>query len=406
MNERVEWALRAARASAAPLSAYVYDLQVVCDRARRVRDALPETADLFYAVKANAHPEVVRVLAGGVDGFEVGSAGEAALVHETLGRAVPLSFSGPAKTDADLAAVLRMGSAQINVESAHELRRVNLAAQEVGTLAPVTLRVNRSGAALPGSHQMTGTPSQFGIDEQDLPAALALLAELPNVRCQGVHLHAVSNNTDAAAHAAFVADSVAWAADLADRGALPLTVIDVGGGIGVDYGVGADGFDTFDLELFGAAVRGLVVPDGVRLMFELGRYIVAPAGWYAAEVIDVKRSQGRAFALLRGGMHHFRLPSAWRMNQPFTVLPIDDWDYPWPRTAVYDEPVDLAGELCTPRDVFARDAYVERLRIGDVVAFELAGGYGWEISHHDFLQHPHPRHLILDPVGATLTPLV
>jgi diaminopimelate decarboxylase len=57
----------------------------------------------------------------------------------------------------------------------------------------------------------------------------------------------------------------------------------------------------------------------------------------------------------------------------------------------------VVGELCTPRDVLARDVWVERLRVGDIAVFPLVGAYGWEISHHDFLSHPHPAQLILDP---------
>jgi diaminopimelate decarboxylase len=52
--------------------------------------------------------------------------------------------------------------------------------------------------------------------------------------------------------------------------------------------------------------------------------------------------------------------------------------------------VTVVGELCTPKDVLARDVVVSRVRAGDVLLFSHTGAYGWEISHHDFLSHPHP----------------
>jgi diaminopimelate decarboxylase len=52
--------------------------------------------------------------------------------------------------------------------------------------------------------------------------------------------------------------------------------------------------------------------------------------------------------------------------------------------------VTLVGALCTPRDVLARNQPGQRLRAGDVVAFAMAGAYGWNISHHEFLMHPPP----------------
>jgi len=112
-------------------------------------------------------------------------------------------------------------------------------------------------------------------------------------------------------------------------------------------------------------------------------------------VLDVKRNHGTAWALVRGGNHHFRLPSSWQHSHPFSVLPVERWDSTAPRPSVTDDRVTVAGELCSPKDVLARDVPVSSLRAGDILVFELAGAYGWDISHHDFLSHPHPEHVFL-----------
>jgi diaminopimelate decarboxylase len=52
--------------------------------------------------------------------------------------------------------------------------------------------------------------------------------------------------------------------------------------------------------------------------------------------------------------------------------------------------VTIAGQLCTPKDILARDVPVTRLRAGDLVAFGMAGAYAWNISHQAFLMHPRP----------------
>jgi diaminopimelate decarboxylase len=118
-------------------------------------------------------------------------------------------------------------------------------------------------------------------------------------------------------------------------------------------------------------------------------------GWYAAEVIDLKRTHGRWFAVLRGGTHHFRLPAAWGYSHPCTVLPVDRWDYPFERPSVSGVEVDAVGELCTPRDVLTRAQRVQRLSVGDVLVFGNTGGYGWDISHHEFLRHPYPQMVLI-----------
>jgi diaminopimelate decarboxylase len=364
-----------------PVCAYVYDTSVLRATAAALRAALPPGTSLLYAVKANGHPAVVAALASVCDGLEVASGGELALAVEAGARTI--AFGGPAKTDDELRAAVAAG-ALVHVESVLELRR--LARLATGPL-DIALRVNRAGAAPAGTHRMTGAPTPFGIEEAQLPAAAALAAALPHLRVVGFHLHAVSNNLDADAYTAFVDDAVRWSTTTAARLGVTLSYVNVGGGLGVDY----TGGGAFDL----SRLRPQPTPPGIRLTVEPGRFLAADAGWYAAEVLDLKHAHGRWFAVLRGGTHHFRLPAAWGYSHPFTVLPRDAWPYDFPRPQVRDVDVDAAGELCTPRDVLTRGQRVDRLRVGDVLVFGRAGAYGWDISHHDFLRHPHPAILVV-----------
>jgi diaminopimelate decarboxylase len=408
LPERVVEALRGATR---PVCAYVYDPAVAVARIAALRAALP--ARVYYAVKANSRPELVGSVAAVADGLEVASGGELALAVAAGAREIV--FSGPAKTDAELAAAVRAG-ATVHVESAHELRRL-------GTFGPAraAVRVNRPAVELPGTHRMAGGPTQFGVAEAALPE---LLAQRPStVDIVGLHLHAVSNNLDAGAHAAFAREAAGWAVATAAAHGLTLRYLNLGGGLGVDYTGGREhapvqrpagehtaGEHTarehtarehtarqFDPAVLAAGLRDAarVLPPGTVLAIEPGRYVAADAGWYAAEVLDLKQTHGRWFAVLRGGTHHFRLPAAWGYSHPFTVLPVAGWPYPFPRAELRRGTVDVAGELCTPRDVLARGVPVERLRVGDVLVFGRAGAYGWDISHHEFLRHPYPQMIFI-----------
>ncbi len=350
--------------------AYVYDTAALRARTAVVRQSLPVPASLLYAVKANGHTEVLAVLARACDGLEVASGGELALALRAGARRIV--FGGPAKTDVELAAALDAG-AQINAESIHELHRI----AHLRPGAEVVLRVNRIGRALTGSHTMTGAPTPFGVDEVAVPEALAV----PGVRIIGFHLHAVSNNLDGEAHAAFVREALRWSLTQG----IDVKVVNVGGGFGVDY--------LSDASIDLTPLRGIDVPPGVDLIFEPGRFLAADAGWYAARVLDVKTTHGRTFAVLRGGTHHFRLPAAWGYDHPFTVVPDDRWPHPYPRPGATDTTVDAVGELCTPRDVLCRGRHVDRVHAGDLLVFGRAGAYGWDISHHDFLRHDPPAFL-------------
>jgi diaminopimelate decarboxylase len=250
-----------------------------------------------------------------------------------------------------------------------------------GFVGPVALRVNR-GRVLPGTHQMTGAPTPFGIDEAEVPAAIDRASAL-GLDLVGFHLHAVSNCLEAEAYAGHVLDAVAWSRRAA-RGRFDLRYINVGGGLGAD----PRGW-RIDLKDVASRLQGLDT-GGAELVFEPGRYVAATAGWYVAEVLDLKTVQGQAFAIVRGGTHHFRLPAAWGYSHPFTVVPGRSRGPVWS-----DVEVRVCGELCTPRDVLNSGQRVEEIAVGDRLVFAHAGAYGWEISHDRFLGHPGPQQVII-----------
>ncbi|HEV7534114.1 MAG TPA: type III PLP-dependent enzyme, partial [Acidimicrobiia bacterium] len=358
-----------------PVCAYVYDLDGLRAHAAAAVAALPGACELFYAVKANSEHPIIEALAGVVAGFEVGSAGEIDRVRAAAPGA-RLIFGGPGKTDAALATAAKDGGViAVHVESLHELRRVDHVAAGLGVTLPVALRVNLAGPLPVATLAMAGRATQFGIDETDVPAALRLLAQCPQLEFAGFHFHCLSNHHDAAAHACLVLSYVDRARRWAAEASVPVGVVNAGGGIGVDY---AHLDRPFDWPGFVAALAA-ALRDGpsVRLRFECGRYLVAPFGAYVTEVLDVKRNHGAWFAVVRGGTHHFRLPASWGHSHPFSVVPVEEWPYPFPRPGLRHAAVTVAGELCSPKDVLARDTPVAQLRAGDLLWFHHAGAYGW-----------------------------
>ncbi|WP_035699710.1 hypothetical protein [Glycomyces tenuis] len=373
-----------ARGLPSPACAWIYSPERLLARLAALREALAGHT-ILYAMKACANPAILAAATEAADGIECASAGE-------LGRALEagasrLAFSGPAKTGRDFArAAAAEADLCVHVERLAELDGL----AEAGFGGPVALRVNR-GRPLPGSHRMAGEPTPFGIDAAEVPAAAARAAAL-GLDVVGFHLHAVSNCLDAAAYAAHVTGALAWARGAAAEARIDLRYVNVGGGLGAD-----PRGETIDLAALAAGLEGLDA-GGVELVFEPGRYLAAPAGWYLAEVVDVKTVAGRAFAVVRGGTHHFRLPAAWGYSHPFTVVPVDHWAHPWPRPRLDDVEVRVCGELCTPRDVLNAGQRVASLAAGDRLLFADAGAYGWEISHDRFLDHQRPLQIVIDRV--------
>lgn len=396
LPEPVRARLRAlAAASEEPVATYLYDADVAAGRARELRAALPEWAEVYYAVKANSFPGVLAALAPHVDGFEVASRAELALALEALPAAntgqVPVLAAGPAKSVPVLTELVRAQVTSINAESLLELRRLSRIACEQGVTARVALRVNPANIPVTGSLQMGGEPSQFGVAEPDVPQVLAEAARLPALDLVGFHIHAASNNLDAESQAAYLRWCVEWSEATANAHGVELRQIDVGGGIGVNF----EGEEPFDTTRFGELIADCTPPPGARVILEPGRFLVSDCGWYAAEVTDVKTSYGHAYAMLRGGINHFQLPTSWDIVHNVAVLPVDDWPADLPRPEVGGAQVTVVGELCTPEDTLLRDVRIDRVRAGDLVVFPYAGSYGWEFAMPNFLGHPAAGRMML-----------
>jgi len=437
----------------AALPAYVYDLDGLGAHLAGIRAALPGRVELFYAVKANPDPAVLRVVARHADGLEVASGGELRHAAATV-PAAWLAFGGPGKTAAEIAAAVGAGIFRFHVESPQELRLLGAAALAAGRSADVLLRINppppgdaaqpparpgspavlssaassqdgspqtgfpsavlspaglspagfpqagfpQAGFPSPGFPSpgfprdglvMGGQPSPFGLDPAALDDCARWLAagsdEARALRLRGLHAHLASG-----LEAPALLGSAGRVLDFARQWCAAHGVADpefnLGGGMAVDY---RRPDETFDWAAYGRGLARAVRP-GETLRVEPGRAVTAYCGWYVTRVLDVKRSHGQVFVVVAGGTHHLRTPAAKGHDQPFTVLPVAFWPHDWARPAAEAGPVTIVGQLCTPKDVLAREIGVTRLRAGDLVAFGLAGAYAWNISHHGFLMHPPP----------------
>ncbi|TDC88282.1 type III PLP-dependent enzyme [Actinomadura sp. 7K507] len=339
--------------------AYIYDLAGLEAHAAEIRAALPDT-EIFYAAKANPDAEILRTLAPHVDGIEVSSGGELTHVRATLPNS-RIAFGGPGKTTEELALAHHLNVDRIHVESPRELSRLP-------GPASVLLRANLPLKTLDAALTMSGP---FGMDEPGLDECAGRIAETPGIDLRGIHVH-LASGLDAPAMLDLAAQIRDWALPWLEAHGVNDPELNLGGGMAVDY----TSPDTrFDWETYG---KGL--PESPALRIEPGRALTAYHGWYVTDVLDVKTTRGETYVILRGGTHHLRTPVTKGHDQPFKVLTAND---PESRAT-------LVGQLCTPKDVFARDVLVPHLSPGDVIAFTMAGAYAWNISHHDFLMHPKP----------------
>jgi diaminopimelate decarboxylase len=396
INEQVIQYIREVKqTSHEPFCAYIYDLKHVREHVQKRVHSLPSPCQLYYAIKANSERKILEALAPIVKGFEVASIGEVKKVRE-IDSEVPIIFGGPGKTNQEIEEAIQHRVRLLHVESAQELVRVAYLAEKLGKQVSILLRVNLRGPLPNATLAMGGRPTQFGIDESEISEVIQLSKKLPSVRLEGFHLHSISNNLDSHQHVQLIEYYCELVTYWAQEHEIEMKYLNVGGGIGVNY---ANLEEQFEWDSFVSSLASMLerkAPQGVEIIFECGRYLTASCGYYATEVLDMKQNHGEQFVIVRGGTQHFRLPVSWQHSHPFQILPIENWEYPFPRKEIKDCQITVVGQLCTPKDVLAKKVEVPKCRIGDVIIFQYAGAYGWAISHHDFLSHPHPKQVYLE----------
>ena len=371
---------------------YAYDRTLIDERIRALREALGDTVRLHYAIKANPMPAVVGFVASRVDGLDVASACEMRVALDAGMPPTRISFAGPGKRPEELRAAIGSRIC-INVESELEIERAARISSDVGIAARIAIRVNPDFELKGSGMKMSGSPGQFGIDADRVPAA-AGLARTAGLALEGLHIFCGSQNLNAESIIDANRQTLALAERLIDRCGTPMRHVNIGGGYGIPY---FPGERDLDLPAVGRALRDLLADRRARFgdtefIVELGRYLVGEAGYYVARVTDVKESRGATFAVADGGLHH-HLANSGNFGQVLRK------NYPVAAGLRLDEPVDtevsVVGPLCTPLDKIADKVMLPRIEVGDVIVVFQSGAYGFTASPRSFLSHPEPVELLV-----------
>jgi diaminopimelate decarboxylase len=383
---------------------YVYDAQVIRERAARLRAALPEGVDVAFATKANPSPEVLGVLAGAGLGADVASGGELRAVLRAGVAPERIVFTGPGKTDTELGAALAAGIGGLTIESLDELDAlIGLAGRarpgQGMLLRLVTTEVTEERPIIGGAGN-----AKFGLTDDEADEAITRLREAGALadgsptseepfRLRGFHAFGASNVREAAVLVRAAADLARRAERLAERHDLALELLDAGGGLGIPY---AADESPLDLAALGDGVRDELATwaerpalASCRLLLEPGRWLLGPAGVYLCRVVRTKERGGRHVAVMDGGIHHLLRPRL--VGQDHRIVPVGV-----AATRPADASVDVVGPLCTGLDILAAAVPLPTPRPGDILAILDAGAYGYSESMPFFLSHPIPAEVVID----------
>jgi ornithine decarboxylase len=306
---------------------------------------------LYYAVKSNPDPHILRALSEAGAGFDVASSGELKHVF-TLGVAPDnVIYTNPIKGFGEIERIARAGIRTFFCDNALELDKI--ARQCPG--AEIILRL---GVVNPNCVVDLGL--KFGCAPTEAEALLGRTLAL-GLKARGLCFHVGSQSFIPQPYI----DMLIQCRSIFNRMALEghaLKTLDIGGGFPVSYKTHMMSLASFCRPIRDALDAYFPTHD---IIAEPGRALSATAAVLVTRVIGKSRRQGVTWYYLEDGLYG-----------AFSGCVFDHAQYRFSAMKQGDpEPCVLAGPTCDSFDVISKEEYLPPLELGDVIMAHDMGAY-------------------------------
>ncbi len=323
---------------------------------------------ICYSVKANSSLGILGILVKLGASADIVSEGELIRWQAAGGDPAKVVFSGVGKTRAEIEAALAADISLFNVESEEELAVISEVAAKRGVRARIALRVNPD--VDPQTHPYISTglkQNKFGISMPTARRLFESAGNLPGIEVVGIDCHIGSQLTKTSPFTDAVTRLVEMVLELEKVG-VKLRSLDIGGGLGIDYGKG-DAIPPTAGE-YGAAIKQALAPLAhldMELLCEPGRSIVGPAGGLLTRVLYRKSTEVKHFLIVDAAMNDLMRPALYNSFHPMQAVRDSA------RTSIL---TDVVGPICETGDFLARDRNLPILDAGELLYVGAAGAYG------------------------------
>lgn len=348
---------------------YYYDLNLL----EKTLDAAKIAADkrnfhIHYALKANFNERILDIIQSKGFGADCVSGNEVQRSVDVGFQPNQITFAGVGKSDKEIITALKHKIFAFNVESIQELEVINTLAEAEGVRANVSLRINPNVDAHTHHYITTGLDeNKFGVPNTELEHAAEVLKKCVHVHLVGLHFHIGSQIQDLEVFKNLCLKVNIWKNWFEERG-LSIKVINVGGGLGVDY-IAPDTNPIPDFEAYFAVFDTYLERTADQeVHFELGRALVAQCGSLVSRVLYTKSGAKKNFLILDAGMTELMRPALYQAYHK-----IERIGAPAESAILH---YDVVGPICESSDAFGKDVELPVSYRGDFVAIRTAGAYG------------------------------
>jgi diaminopimelate decarboxylase len=344
---------------------YYYDLDVL----RSTLDVVKKESEnsgykAHYAVKANSNPRILKLISSYGLGADCVSFNEIAAAIAAGFSPGEIVFAGVGKTDKEIDSALKAGIYCFNCESIPEMEVINQLAANLNKTAQIALRINPYIEAHTHKYITTGIEeSKFGINTWELDEVIKKLSEFRNLKLIGIHFHIGSQITRMSVFKSLCARINELQVWFSSHN-VNLEVINVGGGLGIDYENPEKNPDF--PEYFSLLNEFIELLPGQELRIEPGRSIIGQCGSLISKVLFIKNGSNTQFAILDAGMTDLIRPALYQAHHKIENLSSTG------KICRYD----VVGPVCESSDTFAKFIELPETHRGDLIAIRSAGAYG------------------------------
>ena len=348
---------------------YYYDLDILRSTLEVIRKESEFSGFIVhYAIKANPNPRLLRIIASYGFGADCVSYNEIVAAIEAGFKPSEIVFAGVGKTDKEISGALKADIFCFNCESIPEIEVINELAAKQNKIARIALRINPYIEAHTHKYITTAIEeSKFGINTWELEDVVKRLSTLKNIKLSGMHFHVGSQITRMSVFQSLCARVNELQEWFRERN-FELSVINVGGGLGIDYENPEKnpGFP----EYFSLLNEFIDIKQGQKIHIEPGRAIVGQCGSLISKVLFIKNGSNTLFAIIDASMTELIRPALYQAKHKIENLTSKG------NILHYD----VVGPVCESSDTFGKLIELPETKRGDIIAIRSAGAYGEAMS--------------------------
>jgi ornithine decarboxylase len=279
---------------------FVIDHDELRKNYRQFRRYLPRV-QVYYAVKANPDPAIVRTLYREGASFDVASMPEFMIVHENIEHMPPkerqdwiwdkIIYANPTKPTATLEQ-LNQYKPLVTFDNLEEIRKISKHAPNAGLA--LRLKVPNTGAMVELSSKFGASPGE-AVD-------LILAADKAGLVVEGISFHVGSQTTNFENYVQALNLTASVFQEARDRGYTKMNLIDIGGGFPAPYDSSVKPFREL-AKVINTEIERLF-PRDIQILAEPGRFLVASAGYAVSQVIGKAVRDGKTCYYINDGVYH------------------------------------------------------------------------------------------------------